>query len=102
MADKRSYERRTRDLCEDLGLRGSEYGRVYERKRAFSKAIGELRGVTLTSGVIADVKIERTRDQTDYKLTVKKGSHGAIEHEDDTFSPEAGFAHGANYLGQFC
>jgi sugar phosphate isomerase/epimerase len=26
----------------------------------------------------------------------------SIEHEDDTFSPEAGFAHGANYLGQFC
>ena len=102
MADKRSYERRTRDLCEDLGLRGSEYGRVYERKRAFSKAIAELRGVTLTSGVIAEVRIERTRDQTDYKLTVKKGNHGTIVPDEmpvtiDVTAPatasEAGGAH---------
>ena len=26
----------------------------------------------------------------------------SIEHEDDTFGPEEGFHHGANYLNQFC
>ena len=26
----------------------------------------------------------------------------SIEHEDDTFGPEEGFRHGANYLNQFC
>lgn len=26
----------------------------------------------------------------------------SIEHEDDTFAPEEGFRHGANYLNQFC
>jgi hypothetical protein len=82
MADKRTYERRTRDLCQDLGLRGSEYGRVYERKRAFSKAIAELRGVPLTSGVIAAIQIERTRDKTDYKLTVKKANRSATGPEE--------------------
>jgi sugar phosphate isomerase/epimerase len=32
------------------------------------------------------------------------GYHGvlSLEHEDDTFSPEAAFAHGAHYLNQFC
>ena len=81
MADKRVYERRTHELCEDLGLRGSEYGRVYERKRAFSNAIAELRGVTLTSGVVTDIQIVRTRDKTDYKLTVKKANRAAIQPE---------------------
>ena len=37
-------------------------------------------------------------------LLRKVGYHGvlSIEHEDPTFSPEAGFAHGAHYLSQFC
>ena len=74
MADKRVYERRTRDLCQDLGLRGTEFSRVYERKRSFLRAIGELRGVMLTTGMITAIEIERTKDNTDYKLTVKKGS----------------------------
>ncbi len=32
------------------------------------------------------------------------GYHGvlSIEHEDNTFSPEAGFRHGASYLNRFC
>lgn len=75
MADKRHYERRTRELCEDLGLRGSEYQRVYERRRVFTKAITELRGVNLTTGMIADIGIETTQDGKDYKLTVSKSSH---------------------------
>src|ERR1039458_799804 len=74
MADKRVYERRTRDLCGDLGLHGTEFSRVYERKRSFLRAIGELRGVMLTTGIITAIEIERTKDNTDYKLTVKKGS----------------------------
>jgi hypothetical protein len=82
MADKRTYERRTLDLCQDLGLRGSEYRRVYERKRAFSKAIAELRGVSLTSGTVTAIQIERTRDGTDYKLTVKKGTCQTAQAEE--------------------
>ena len=82
MADKRIYERRTRELCSDLGLRGSEYSRVYERKRVFSKAIAELRGVTLTSGVVAMIEIEKTKDDADYKLTVKKGNCQAVSPDE--------------------
>ena len=74
MADKRQYERRTRELCQDLGLRGSEYQRVYERRRVFTKAITELRGVNLTTGMVADIGIEKTQDGKDYKLTVSKSS----------------------------
>jgi hypothetical protein len=74
MADKRSYARRTRELFTDLGLCGSDYARSYERKRALSGAIAELRGVSLTTGVITAIGIEKTQDEKDYKLTVSKGS----------------------------
>ena len=82
MADKRVFERRTRDLCVDLGLQGNEFSRVYQRKRSFSKAIDELRGVMLTTGMIAAIDIVRTKDNTDYKLTVKKGSRVSAPPEE--------------------
>jgi hypothetical protein len=74
MADKRAYERRVRELFEDLGLHGSEYQRVYERKRLLTNAIAELRGVPFTTGVITGIAIERTQDKKDYKLVVAKGA----------------------------
>lgn len=74
LADKRTYERRTKELFRDLALAGTEYARVYERKRALSRALAELKGVPLTTGIIATIGIEKTRDGTDYKLTVTKGS----------------------------
>jgi hypothetical protein len=88
MADKRTYERRTRNLCEDLGLQGNEFGRVYQRKRSFSKAIAELRGVMLTTGMVTAIQIERTRDNTDYKLTVKKGSRASAGLEERQLSAD--------------
>ena len=75
MADKRHYARRTRELFADLGLCGRDYVRLYERKRALAGAIAELRGVSLTTGVITAIGIEKTHDKTDYKLTVSKGSN---------------------------
>jgi hypothetical protein len=88
MADKRTYERRTRNLCEDLGLQGNEFSRVYQRKRSFSKAIAELRGVMLTTGMVMAIQIERTRDNTDYKLTVKKGSRAFAGLEERPLSAD--------------
>ena len=75
MADKRHYARRTRELFADLGLCGRDYARLYERKRALAGAIAELRGVSLTTGVITAIGLEKTHDKTDYKLTVSKGSN---------------------------
>lgn len=74
MADKRAYARRTQELFTDLGLCGSDYARLYERKRALSGAIAELRGVSLTTGVITAIGIEKAQDKKDYKLMVSKGS----------------------------
>jgi len=72
MADKRHYERRTKELFEDLGLRGKEYARLYERKRILERAIQELQGVPLTTGVIASATIEKSQDKKDYKVVFIK------------------------------
>lgn len=74
LADKHRYERRSKELFSDLGLAVAEYERVYERKRAIARAIAELQGVPLTTGMIVSIGIEKTRDGKDYKLTVAKGS----------------------------
>jgi hypothetical protein len=92
MADKRSYARRTRELFADLGLCGSDYARSYERKRALSGAIAELRGVSLTTGVIASIAIEKTQDEKDYKLTVSKGGSHIRRDEIHEPAPKRGVA----------
>jgi hypothetical protein len=72
MADKRHYERRSLELFGDLGLKGKEYARVYERKRILARAMRELQGVPLTTGVIASATIEKTQDKKDYKVVFAK------------------------------
>ncbi|HLJ48459.1 MAG TPA: hypothetical protein VKU01_20735 [Bryobacteraceae bacterium] len=74
LADKRHYERRTKELFEDLGLRAKEYGRINERKRTLERALQELRSAPLSTGVISEAYIERTQDRKDYKLCVSKAS----------------------------
>jgi|GEM_PF-3578234 len=74
LANKRAYERRSKELFRDLGLTGTEYERVYERKRALERALAELKGVPLTTGMIARIGIGKTRDGSDYKVAVTKGS----------------------------
>jgi hypothetical protein len=74
MADKRHYERRTRELFADLGLRGTKYARLYERKGILERALLELRGVPVSTGIITDAVIEKTQDKTDYKVCFTKAS----------------------------
>ena len=92
MADKRRYARRTQELFTDLGLCGSDYARLYERKRALSGAIAELRGVSLTTGVITAIAIEKTQNKKDYKLTVSKGSNLFKQAEIRELTPKRGVA----------
>src|SRR5437868_5937472 len=45
--DKSRYERRSRELFDDLGLKNAEYTHMYERKRALDKSLKELDGIRL-------------------------------------------------------
>src|SRR5205823_4731009 len=72
LARKDTYERRTKELFADLGLTNPEYNRQYERYRALKKAMAELQGVRLSTGVLKVATIERTVDGKDYKTVFKK------------------------------
>jgi hypothetical protein len=69
-----TYEKRTKELFNDLGLEGKEYAYQSARKRILEKAIAELENAPLSNGaVIASVRLEKTADSKDYKLIAKRG-----------------------------
>jgi hypothetical protein len=70
--DKSKYERRSRELFNDLGLKNLEYNHMYERKRAIDRAIKELSGIRLSSGVLRTATVEKTVDGKDYKVSFSK------------------------------
>lgn len=74
LADKSHYERRTKELFEDLGLRGETYRHRSARKRVLELALRELQGAPLTTGRIVSATVEPTKDNLDFKIVVHKGS----------------------------
>ena len=70
--DKSRYERRTRELFQDLGLKNAEYAHMYERRRALEKGLKELEGIRLSKGSIKSATIEKTKDGKDYKVVFVK------------------------------
>jgi len=79
LADKAKYERRSRELFDDLGLKNPEYNHMYERKRALEKAVKELAGIRLSSGVLRSATVEKTKDGKDYKIVFSKVALPRIE-----------------------
>ncbi|MFT3746145.1 MAG: hypothetical protein QM785_17880 [Pyrinomonadaceae bacterium] len=68
------YERKTKELFADLGLEGRKYLHPGGRKQQLLPAIAELEGAPLSNGfVIQSVSLERTADQKDYKIVVRRG-----------------------------
>ncbi len=73
MARRDHYERRTKELFDDLGLQGEiEYKYPSGRKRKLENALKELKDIRLTTGVITTATLERTKDGKDYKLVIHK------------------------------
>jgi hypothetical protein len=73
LSDKTSYERRTAELFEDLGLEGETYRYASKRQEKLDPALKELQGVRLTTGTLTTAKLERTKDGTDWKAVFRKG-----------------------------
>lgn len=85
MADKNRFERCTRELFEDLGLKGDSYRNPSKRKQNLQKAFDELTGIMLTTGVLKSATIEKTKDGKDYKAVFQKVARAAfVEPEPDT------------------
>jgi len=71
MADKTHYERLTEGLFKDLYLDGDKYRYPSARKQNLEKAIKELDGKPISTGVI-HLTIERSKETKDWKLVVRK------------------------------
>lgn len=66
------YERRTEGLFfDDLGLTGKKYQWKSGRKQNLQKAVDELNGKPITTGIL-NVTIEKTTDSKDFKLVAWK------------------------------
>jgi hypothetical protein len=92
MARRNHYERKTKELFDDLGLEGSSYRNPSNRKQLLMPALKELKGVRLTTGIITTATLERTKDDKDYKLVVRKGARMSVpvdEHSEDAFEHAA-------------
>lgn len=72
MADKTRYERRTEELFKDLNLEGKAYCKSSKRKQMLNPALKELIGVILSTGVITEAYLEKTKDEKDLKVVFKK------------------------------
>jgi len=82
MADKNRFERRTKELFEDLGIKGASYRHPSKRKQNLEKAFAELTGLMLTTGVLKSATIERTKDEKDFKAVFQKVSRSQLSAED--------------------
>lgn len=75
MTDKKKFERRTKELFEDIGITGKVYRYPSARRRVLENALVELQSVSFPGGRL-NLKVDLTNDKTDYKLVVEKAKGG--------------------------
>jgi hypothetical protein len=81
LASKTMYERRGKELFDDLGLKSESYRHASNRKQLLLKAIKELQGIRLSTGVLRSVTLERTKDNKDYKVVFRKSAASVMDDE---------------------
>ena len=85
LADKVKYERKTAELFEDLAIKGVKYRYPSARKQNLEPALGELKGVRLSTGILQQATLERTSGGKDYKaIFVKKAFKPALGHKPES------------------
>ena len=72
LARRTTYERKTRELFDDLGLDGKAYRNVSNRVQKLKPALEELTGVRLSTGFIVSATLEKTADGKDYKIVIRQ------------------------------
>jgi hypothetical protein len=75
------YERRTKELFDDLGLPEKAYRKPSDRKRKLEKALAELQKVSLSTGILDLAAIEKTKDEKDYKVVFRKTKKLSISEQ---------------------
>jgi len=72
LADKTELELTTRTLFEDLKIEGKRYRYPSVRKQSLEPVMTELQGIKLSSGVLEEIRLERTQSGEDWKLVLRK------------------------------
>lgn len=72
MANKTHYERRTKELFNDLNLEGEAYKNLSDRKRKLERALKEMQNILLSTGILTESYLEKTKDEKDLKVVFKK------------------------------
>lgn len=70
--DKNHFERCTQELFKELGMDGPAYRYRSKRAQVLEPALRELEGKPLPTGVLKEVRLEKTKDDTDFKIVVRK------------------------------
>jgi hypothetical protein len=81
LADKNLYERRSKELFEDIGLQGKSYIKPSKRKQMLEPALKELQAAPLSTGVITSARLDETKDKQDYKVIIRKSRKAALKLE---------------------
>ena len=79
LAKSDQYERRTKLLFDDLGLKGVAYRNSSNRKQRLEIAMRELQSVRLSTGVLVEARLEKTKDRQDYKVVFRKAKHASSD-----------------------
>jgi hypothetical protein len=85
------YERRTKELFDDLGLPEKAYRKPSDRKRKLERALIELQKVPLSTGILDLAVIEKTKDEKDYKVVFRKTKKLVISNATISEEPEKTF-----------
>lgn len=73
MAKRNRWERRSLPfLREDLQIRSVRYDRPAHRKKELEAILQDLEGRELTTGILTDARLTKTKDGTDYKIVLQK------------------------------
>jgi len=81
MADKERYERRTKELFENLGVEGGKYRYPSARKQNLEPSLKELVGARLSTGRLVQAYLQRPRDKKDWKAVFVKTPSHALSSE---------------------
>ncbi|MBI4751373.1 MAG: hypothetical protein HY774_23080 [Acidobacteria bacterium] len=72
LANNDHYERRTRELFDDLQLQGNEYKFVSRRKRTLERILPTLQDKPTSRGGVLRLVLDKTRGGKDFKLIVER------------------------------
>jgi hypothetical protein len=88
LAKRNNYQRRSEKLFfDDLALEGKRYSHTRIRKYELKKALKEINGKSLPTGII-EISLEKTKDRNDIKVVCRKTKIKPVCSMNDSAKPQ--------------